>query len=117
MDRLLGRRYELNQGIVKYLVSYEGYVARISLFIRSPHESSLHRYDIGGCTWEPAENFANDSSKIDEFLDWWATENPSVDVHSLNPRDTIFVGEAYSYALKGMTWPGSEPALLGTSTL
>ena len=29
--------------------------------------------------WEPPEHLSNDSNKIKEFLEWWATENPMVD--------------------------------------
>lgn len=67
----------------------------------------VRRYGLSDCTWEPAESFANDSSKIEEFLDLWATENPTVDVESLDPHETIFIRDAYVYARIGMTWPGA----------
>jgi len=92
MDRLMGRCYEPNQGLIKYLVAYEG-------------------FDLKGCTWEPAEHFANDSSIIQEFLDRWATENPTVDVEALGLDKTIFARDAYNCARAGMTWPGAQPTL------
>jgi hypothetical protein len=78
----------------------------ISPFNRSPHER-VHRYGVKDCTWESAESFANDSTKIQEFLDWWETENPKVDVKSLDPKETILIREAYNYARIGMSWPGA----------
>lgn len=65
-------------------------------------------YGLLDCTWEPAENFANDSSKINEFLDWWATENPTVDMEFLDPKETIFIRDAYNYARQGVEWPGAS---------
>ena len=66
----------------------------------------FHRYPIEQCTWEPPENFSNDPNKIKEFLDWWATENPTVDVESLDPHETIFLHSALVLARAGVTWPG-----------
>jgi len=87
MERLLGRCYAPDQGVVKYLVAFEG-------------------FGFDQCTWEPPEHF-NDQSKIEEFLEWWTTENPGVDVESLNLHETIFLHEAYVLARAGMTWPGA----------
>jgi len=88
MDRLLGRCYVPDLDVIKYLVSYEG-------------------YNADQCTWEPPENFSNDSAKIEEFLKWWGTENPGVDVESLDPHETVFLHEAYVLARAGVTWTGA----------
>ena len=106
MDRLLGRCYDPEQGVIKYLVLYEGYVTPC-LVVHLITSQIVCRYDLKDSTWEPAESFANDSSKIEEFLDWWATENPNVDVDSLNSRETIFIRDAYYHARNGMTWVGA----------
>jgi len=68
---------------------------------------SVSRYDLDQCTWEPPDNFSNDPSKVEEFLEWWATENPGVGVESLDPHETIFLHEAYVLARAGMTWAGA----------
>jgi hypothetical protein len=53
------------------------------------------------------ESFSNDLSKIEQLMDCWATENPGVDVESLNPRDTILLHDAFVLARMGVTWVGA----------
>ena len=67
----------------------------------------VHRYQLDQCTWEPPESFSNDLKKMEDFLGWWATENPGVDVESLDPHETIFLHDAYVLARAGVTWPGA----------
>jgi hypothetical protein len=105
MDRLLGRCYDFNQGVLKYLVLYEGYVTSYYA-VHSTASRIVCRYDLKDSTWEPAESFSNDSSKIKDFLDRWAMENPKADVKSLDPHESIFVGDAYYHAQAGVTWLG-----------
>ncbi|KAF9777268.1 hypothetical protein BJ322DRAFT_730978 [Thelephora terrestris] len=73
VNKLVGRRYDPDTGVVKYLVSYEG-------------------YSLADSTWEPPEHLAN--ATIREFLDQWGAENPGVDLGSLDPHENIFLREA-----------------------
>ena len=105
MDRLLGRCYVPEQDVIKYLVSYDGYGAHFCpTSITSP---MVHRYPLDQCTWEPPQSFSNDTSKIDELLAWWTTENPGVDIASIGPHETILLHDAYNLARAGITWPGA----------
>ena len=40
-------------------------------------------------------------------MEWWTTENPGIDIESLDPHETIFLKEAYALARVGVTWPGA----------
>lgn len=39
-------------------------------------------------------------------MEWWATENPGVDIGSFDPHDTIFLHDAYVLARAGISWVG-----------
>lgn len=67
----------------------------------------VHRYPLDQCTWEPPANFSNDYGKINEFLERWADENPTVDIESLDPHETILLRPAHAFACSGTTWPGA----------
>ena len=67
----------------------------------------VHRYDLDQCTWESPDSFSNDPSRINDFLEWWATENPGVDVESLNPHEAIFLQDVQVLARTGFTWLGA----------
>ena len=51
----------------------------------------FHRYPLEDCMWEPPEHFSNNSNRIKEFLEWWATERDAVVVEMLVPYLTFCI--------------------------
>lgn len=76
--------------------------------IRSIASQIVRSYGLDQCTWEAPENFSNDSGRIEDFLEWWAIENPGADVESLDPHETIFLRDVHVLARTGLTWPGAS---------
>jgi hypothetical protein len=83
-------------GRVRYCVCYLVFIPSLT----------FRRYPLNESTWEPPEHFSNDPDKIKEFLEWWAAENPTVDMASLDSRETIFLDAAFVLARAGVTWLG-----------
>jgi len=78
--------------------------------VRSIVSQIVCSFGLDSCTWEPPENFSNDITKIDNLWKSWAGENPGVDPHSLDPRETVLLREVYVLASdpkKKPKWPGA----------
>ena len=76
--------------------------------VRSVVSQTVRSFGLDDCTWEPPENFSNDIEKINELWESWGQENPGVDPHSLDPRETVLLHEVYVLARDhGQIWPGA----------
>jgi len=86
------------------LGSSKSFVSAIHLIA----SQTAHSFGLGDCTWEPPEHFENDITKLDEMWESWTRENPGVDPHSLDPRETVLLHEVYVLARdEKKNWPGA----------